>query len=164
MYIYIYILCIIMYRCMKIHVILTIITYVITFIRNENGIRRLQVVVLEKHGLEPHHVLSPLPAHTDPHRIFGRLRSWQVSRRGQPPSHKHNYKRLVVIPVPSKAKMSCARPPNARIASPKQDPQGPEIQRNPCASILAGLVKALRGGARSPSIAKNLPAIPRCFN
>ena len=53
--------------------------------------------------------------------------------------------------------MSCARPLNARIASPKQDLQGPEIQRNPCASVLVGLVKALRGGARSPSIAKNLP-------
>lgn len=61
-------------------------------------------MVLEKRGCSLISGTPPcsvtLPAHTNPYRIFGRLRSWQLSRLGQPSSHKHDYKRLVVLPVP----------------------------------------------------------------
>ena len=74
-------------------------------------------MVLEKRGCSLISGTPPcsvtLPAHTNPYRIFGRLRSWQLSRLGQPSSHKHDYKRLVVLPVP------------------KCHLQGPEIHRNP---------------------------------
>ena len=92
-------------------------------------------MVLEKRGCSLISGTPPcsvtLPAHTNPYRILGRLRSWQQSRLGQPSSHKHDYKRLVVIPVPSRSEDVMCSSPNVRIASPKQDLQGPEIHRNP---------------------------------
>ena len=77
-------------------------------------------MVLEKRGCSLISGTPPcsvtLPAHTNPYRIFCRLRSWQLSRLGQPSSHKHDYKRLVVIPVPSRSEDVMCSSPNVRIA------------------------------------------------